>query len=80
MNQPTGQPAEAAPNDLFSGTLISCAVCLYTGTGEAAEAVTIIAGTATCEEHMGYLQDDALTRAMYIISQQAENERRKSHA
>lgn len=77
MNEPSGKPAESAPNDLFSGTLISCVVCLYTGTGEASEAVTIIAGNASCEEHMGYFQDEALSRAIYLLSQQAENERRK---
>lgn len=76
---PPGKPAESAPNDLFSGTLISCVVCLYTGEGEASEAVTIIAGNAACEEHMGYFQDDALSRVIYLLSQQAENERRKGH-
>lgn len=44
-----------------------CAVCMYTGGGETAhEAVTVMGGTAVCDEHLGYAQpgDDAVRFAI----------------
>lgn len=43
-----------------------CAVCLYTRE-DARTADTVIAGTAVCEDHLGYLHDGAMREAVAMV-------------
>jgi hypothetical protein len=50
---------------------IRCAICFYTEIKKIAQpADTIIAGLAVCYDHMGYAQDERLSRIIIHIKEQ----------
>lgn len=51
-----------------------CAVCFYTRTGKAEEAVTVIEGYAVCEDHMGYVAQGERFAAIMRAAKSVSNE------
>ena len=50
--------------------ILRCAICFYTVMNKVAEpAITIIAGLAVCYEHMGYAQDERLSRIIRLVKE-----------
>jgi len=47
--------------------MLSCSLCLFTRTGVANEAATIINGQAVCEDHMGYVQGGSFSVALATV-------------
>jgi hypothetical protein len=53
---------EAVAVHVLADTGMCCAACLYVGAGVAAQAVTVMAGYAVCEDHQGEFVGDDLGR------------------
>lgn len=53
--------------------MIFCAVCYYdTRMKRVRQAVTMISGTAVCDEHIGYAQDASFTRIIGLLRDRDE--------